>query len=83
MRIGRRTALGGLIGMPALAPVQKARAQETPANLRDLARRATIYLFPVYEMYRARWRATVDESNASASTASATYRRSPIHSRAT
>ena len=63
MRIGRRTALGGLIGMPALAPVQKARAQETPANLRDLARRATIYLFPVYEMYRARWRATVDESN--------------------
>ena len=34
--------------------------------LRDLARRATIYLFPVYEMYRARWRATVDEAQSAA-----------------
>lgn len=56
--IGRRTALAGLLGWPAAA-----RAQASPATLRDLARRATIYLFPVYEMYRARWRATVDESN--------------------
>lgn len=61
--IGRRATLGGLIGLPALAQIQEAGAQETPATLRDLARRATIYLFPVYEMYRARWRATVDESN--------------------
>ena len=36
-------------GLPALA-----EAQDTAATLRDLARRATIYLFPVYEMYRAR-----------------------------
>ena len=58
MRIGRRAALAGLMGLPALA-----QAQDTAAALRDLARRATIYLFPVYEMYRARWRATVDETN--------------------
>ena len=32
-------------------------------DLRDLARRATIYLFPVYEMYRARWQATVNDAN--------------------
>ena len=38
-------------------------AQEVPAALRDLARRATIYLFPVYEMYRARWQATVNDAN--------------------
>lgn len=58
MRIGRRAALAGLLGMPALAG-----AQEASTNLRDLAARATIYLFPIYEMYRARWRATVDEQN--------------------
>jgi len=58
MRIGRRATLAGLMGLPA-----RAEAQDTTAVLRDLARRATIYLFPVYEMYRARWRATVDESN--------------------
>lgn len=58
MRIGRRAALSGLMGLPALA-----EAQDTAAALRDLARRATIYLFPVYEMCRARWRATVDETN--------------------
>jgi hypothetical protein len=56
--IGRRATLAGLIGLPALA-----EAQDTGTTLRDLARRATIYLFPVYEMYRARWRATVDETN--------------------
>lgn len=58
MRIGRRATLAGLMGLPALA-----QAQDTTAALRDLARRVTIYLFPVYEMYRARWRATVDETN--------------------
>ena len=31
--------------------------------LQDLARRATIYLFPYYEMYRTRWNATVNEAN--------------------
>lgn len=57
-QLGRRAALVGALAAPAIA-----HAQETPATLRDLARRAAIYLFPVYEMYRARWRATVDETN--------------------
>jgi hypothetical protein len=57
-RLGRRALLGGALCAPAIA-----RAQENVAMLRDLARRATMYLFPVYEMYRTRWRATVDESN--------------------
>lgn len=59
MRIGRRAALAGALAAPMLA-----HAQDQPASLRELARRAAIYLFPVYEMYRTRWRATVDESNA-------------------
>jgi hypothetical protein len=63
MIIGRRAALGGLAGLSALAAAPKLPAQDATAALRDLARRATIYLFPVYEMYRARWRATVDETN--------------------
>lgn len=63
MRIGRRAALAGLIALPPLARAQDSRAQDTQATLRDLARRATIYLFPVHEMYCARWRATVDETN--------------------
>jgi hypothetical protein len=62
MRIGRRTALrgslAGLLGAPLVA-----RAQDQSATLRELARRATIYLFPVYEMYRTRWQATVNEAN--------------------
>ena len=58
MKLGRRTALAGLIATPALA-----RAQDAPLSLRELARRAAIYLFPVYEMYRARWQATVNEAN--------------------
>ena len=58
MRFGRRPLLAGLIGWPAAA-----RAREPSVTLSELARRATIYLFPVYEMYRARWRATVDETN--------------------
>ena len=60
MRLGRRTLLTGALAAPLAAP---AIAQETPAPLRDLARRATIYLFPVYEMYRARWQATVNDAN--------------------
>jgi hypothetical protein len=58
VRIGHRAALAGLMGLPALA-----EAQDAAATLLDLARRATIYLFPVYAMYRARWRASVDETN--------------------
>lgn len=62
MKIGRRTALGapvaGLVGGWAAA-----QAQDASATLRDLARRATIYLFPVYEMYRTRWQATVNDAN--------------------
>jgi len=46
----------------ALAPAVPRAQPSTPA-LDELARRATIYLFPVYEMCRARWRATVDETN--------------------
>lgn len=62
MRVGRRTLLGGALTIPLAAP-SVACAQETAASLRDLARRATIYLFPAYEMYRTRWQATVNEAN--------------------
>jgi hypothetical protein len=58
MRLGRRAMLAGALSAPAIA-----RAQDSAATLRDLARRATIYLFPVYEMYRTRWQATVNEAN--------------------
>lgn len=58
MKVGRRALLASALSTPTLA-----LAQDSPPSLRDLARRATIYLFPVYEMYRARWRATADESN--------------------
>jgi hypothetical protein len=58
MRLGRRTLLGGLVAAPAIA-----RAQDGPATLRDLARRATIYLFPLYDMYRTRWQATCNYAN--------------------
>ena len=51
----RRMLIGGALAAPLLAPAI-VRAQDT--TLRDLARRATIYLFPVYEMYRTRWQAT-------------------------
>ena len=50
------------LAAPLLAPAI-VRAQDATATLRDLARRATIYLFPVYEMYRTRWQATVNEAN--------------------
>jgi hypothetical protein len=55
----RRALLAGtLAAAPAFA-----HAQESPTMLRDLARRATIYLFPVWEMYRTRWQSTVNEAN--------------------
>lgn len=53
-------ATAGVLAAPALAPTP-ARAQD--AALHELARRATIWLFPVYEMVRLRWRATADEAN--------------------
>ena len=62
-RIGRRTMLTGAVLTGALSAPAVARAQDNPAMLRDLARRATVYLLPVYEMYRTRWRATVDDTN--------------------
>lgn len=58
MTLARRTLIASALAAPAMA-----QAQDSTAALRDLARRATIYLFPVYEMYRTRWRATVDEGN--------------------
>ena len=55
----RRALLAAALAAPAIV-----QAQDTaPAGLRELARRATSYLFPVYEMYRTRWQATVDEAN--------------------
>ena len=56
--ITRRATLAAALLAPALA-----RAQERNAMLHDLARRAAIYLFPYYEMYRTRWNATVNEAN--------------------
>jgi hypothetical protein len=58
----RRRTLLGAVAAPLLAPAI-VRAQDTTVALRDAARRATIYLFPVYEMYRTRWQATVNEAN--------------------
>ncbi|MFO1086708.1 MAG: DUF1254 domain-containing protein [Reyranellaceae bacterium] len=58
MTLARRALIASLLASPLAA-----HAQEGPSTLRDLARQATIYLFPLYEMYRTRWQATVDESN--------------------
>jgi hypothetical protein len=58
MKATRRLVLGAALAAPAIG-----RAQEKPSMLEDLARRAAIYLFPVYEMYRTRWNATVNEKN--------------------
>ncbi|CAN5813112.1 DUF1254 domain-containing protein [soil metagenome] len=67
MTLARRALLARALALPVVSPLSApalVRAQETtPATLRDLARRATIHLFPVYEMYRLRWQATVDEAN--------------------
>jgi hypothetical protein len=59
----RRTLLAGALAAPLAAPAVLRAQDTTPATLRDLARRAAIYLFPVYEMYRMRWQATVNEAN--------------------
>jgi hypothetical protein len=57
--IDRRTLLVAGLTTPMIA-----RAQDKGTKmLEDLARRAAIYLFPVYEMYRTRWNATVNEKN--------------------
>jgi hypothetical protein len=59
MKLTRRATLAGTLVVPSLS-----RAQDKDlAMLKDLARRAAIYLFPVYEMYRTRWQATVNEAN--------------------
>ena len=55
-KIGRRSLLAAALAAPALA---RAQTQESP-GLREVARRAAIYFFPTYEMYRTRWRATVE-----------------------
>ena len=60
--------LAGALAAPALARARDGAAQDGSAqdgsrSLRDLARRAAIYFFPVYEMYRTRWRACADEAN--------------------
>jgi hypothetical protein len=62
MKLGRRRLAAGALATSLAAPAIVC-AQESLGTLRELARRATIYLFPVYEMYRTRWRATVDETN--------------------
>ena len=54
----RRLVIGAALSAPAIG-----RAQEKQPMLEDLARRAAIYLFPVHEMYRTRWNATVNEKN--------------------
>ena len=56
----RRALLLAALAAPAVAP-SATSAQD--ANLHELARRAAIYLFPVYEMYRTRWQATANEAN--------------------
>jgi hypothetical protein len=59
LTIGRRAALLAALALPATA----GRAREKTSMLQDLARRAAIYLFPVYEMYRTRWNATANDKN--------------------
>ena len=59
MTLGRRTLLVTALTAPTLARAQDQGTQ----MLEDLACRAAIYLFPVYEMYRTRWNATVNENN--------------------
>ena len=59
MSMSRRAMIGGALAAPVAA-----RAQNKDIRmLNDLARRAAIYLFPVHEMYRTRWNATVNERN--------------------
>jgi len=58
MKALRRLVLGAALAAPAIG-----RAQVKQPMLEDLAHRAAIYLFPVHEMYRTRWNATVNEKN--------------------
>jgi hypothetical protein len=58
MKLGRRQLL---VAGAVAAPVPAGAQQKDRQMLEDLARRAAIYLFPVYEMYRTRWNATVSE----------------------
>ena len=57
----------GQPGLPAHAAAfgEKLRAVRKAKHmtLQELARRATIWLFPLYEMVKLRWRATADETN--------------------
>lgn len=62
MKATRRWMFEALLGS-ALAVPATARAQEKNTMLEDLARRAAIYLYPLHEMYRTRWNATVNEKN--------------------
>jgi hypothetical protein len=59
MKMTRRAALAAALLAPAIG-----RAQGKETMLKDLARQAAIYFFPVYEMYRTRWNATANEANA-------------------
>lgn len=59
MKLSRRTALLATLAAPALAHAQ----DRDTTMLKDLARRAAIYLFPYYEMYRTRWNATMRADN--------------------
>lgn len=59
----RRTLLGASLAASLAAPAVTRAQETTVAALKELARRATVYLFPVYEMYRTRWQATVNEAN--------------------
>ena len=58
MKALRRLVLAAALAAPAIG-----RAQVKQPMLEDLAHRAAIYLFPVHEMYRTRWNATVNEKN--------------------
>jgi hypothetical protein len=63
MRIRRRALLTTAALAPGL-PAATALAQNKDTKmLEDLASRAAIYLFPLYEMYRTRWNAVANEKN--------------------
>jgi hypothetical protein len=58
--IARRAAL---IGVAAAALARPAIGQSGLRALTDLARRAAVYAIPIQELYRRRWRETVDPAN--------------------
>ena len=65
MKLGRREAILGAAGAlaPLAAPSRVLAHDAPPPVLRDLARRAAIFLFPLYEMHRTRWQATANPQN--------------------